>query len=227
MDATIPERQVKADDYQIVSEDVILSAELHSSLVVCLYDEVEQDGALLHLRLAAPGQSRDPNLTDNTLIERPGAARSCAARTRRRQPASPALAGEAGGANRGSGIGAGALRRPAVLYQRLSAGCADQGREFGGARGEHASACAFARRWASCARRPDRSASRQLRRGRPRCAAGGIWCRRRRAPKIRPPSRARPSRDGRARPAGNGLRAIACPTARAAPGLPARAASSP
>jgi chemotaxis receptor (MCP) glutamine deamidase CheD len=67
MDATIPERQVNADDYHIVSEDVILSAELHSSLVVCLYDEVEEDGALLHLRLAAPGQSRDPNLTDNTL----------------------------------------------------------------------------------------------------------------------------------------------------------------
>ena len=67
MDATIPERPVNADDYLITSEDVILSAQLHSSLVVCLYDEVEEDGALLHLRLAAPGQSRDPNLTDNTL----------------------------------------------------------------------------------------------------------------------------------------------------------------
>ena len=67
MDGTVPERQVKSDDYQICSEDVILTAELHSSLVVCLYDEVEEDGALLHLRLAAPGQSRDPNLTDNTL----------------------------------------------------------------------------------------------------------------------------------------------------------------
>lgn len=67
MDAPIPERAVNADDYLITSEDVILSAELHSSLVVCLYDEIEEDGALLHLRLAAPGQSRDPNLTDNTL----------------------------------------------------------------------------------------------------------------------------------------------------------------
>ena len=67
MDASIPERQVNADDYLITSEDMILNAELHSSLVVCLYDEVEEDGALLHLRLAAPGQSRDPNLTDNTL----------------------------------------------------------------------------------------------------------------------------------------------------------------
>jgi chemotaxis receptor (MCP) glutamine deamidase CheD len=67
MDGTIPERAVAPDDYHITSADVVLSAELHSSLVVCLYDEVEEDGALMHLRLAAPGQSRDPNLTDNTL----------------------------------------------------------------------------------------------------------------------------------------------------------------
>jgi chemotaxis receptor (MCP) glutamine deamidase CheD len=67
MDAPIPELQVQADNYQITSADVVLCAELHSSLVVCVYDGVEEDGALLHLRLAAPGQSRDPNLTDNTL----------------------------------------------------------------------------------------------------------------------------------------------------------------
>ena len=67
MDGTIPEHAVAPDDYHITSADVVLSAELHSSLVVCLHDEVEEDGALMHLRLAAPGQSRDPNLTDNTL----------------------------------------------------------------------------------------------------------------------------------------------------------------
>jgi chemotaxis receptor (MCP) glutamine deamidase CheD len=68
MDASIPEVKVPPDDYHISSADVVLSADLHSSLVVCLYDEVEEDGALMHLRLAAPGQSRDPNLTDNTLV---------------------------------------------------------------------------------------------------------------------------------------------------------------
>src|SRR3954453_13104795 len=67
MDAAIPERKVNADDYQIVCEDLVLSADLQSSLAVCLYDAVEEDGGMLHLRLAAPGQSRDPNLTDNTL----------------------------------------------------------------------------------------------------------------------------------------------------------------
>jgi chemotaxis receptor (MCP) glutamine deamidase CheD len=59
--------QVGADDYRATSADVVLGAQLHSSLAVCLYDESEPDGALLHLRLAVPGQARDPDLTDNTL----------------------------------------------------------------------------------------------------------------------------------------------------------------
>jgi chemotaxis receptor (MCP) glutamine deamidase CheD len=59
--------QVAADDYRIVTDDRVLCAQLHSSLVVCLYDAVEESGALLHLRLAATGQSRNPDLTDNTL----------------------------------------------------------------------------------------------------------------------------------------------------------------
>ena len=61
------EFQVASDDYRVVTADTMLCAQLHSSLVVCLYDAVEEDGALLHLRLAAPGHARDPNLTDNTL----------------------------------------------------------------------------------------------------------------------------------------------------------------
>jgi len=67
MDEPSSELSVESDDYRIVTEDVVLCASLHSSLVVCLYDAVEEHGALLHLRLAAPGHSRDPNLTDNTL----------------------------------------------------------------------------------------------------------------------------------------------------------------
>ena len=67
MDEPGTEFQVAADDYRIITEDAVLCAQLHSSLVVCLYDAVEEHGALLHLRLAAPGHSRDPNLTDNTL----------------------------------------------------------------------------------------------------------------------------------------------------------------
>jgi len=67
MSEPVPELLVAADDYRIVTEDQVLCARLNSSLVVCLYDAVEEHGALLHLRLATPGQSRDPNLTDNTL----------------------------------------------------------------------------------------------------------------------------------------------------------------
>jgi chemotaxis receptor (MCP) glutamine deamidase CheD len=67
MDEPSSELTVESDNYRIVTDDVVLCASLHSSLVVCLYDAVEEHGALLHLRLAAPGHSRDPNLTDNTL----------------------------------------------------------------------------------------------------------------------------------------------------------------
>ena len=67
MNEPVLEWQVAADDYRIVTADTVLCARLDSSLVVCLYDAVEETGALLHLRLAAPGQSRDPDLTDNTL----------------------------------------------------------------------------------------------------------------------------------------------------------------
>jgi chemotaxis receptor (MCP) glutamine deamidase CheD len=67
MDNPQPEAPVAADTYRIVTDDIELSAQLHSSVAVCLYDAVEESGALLHLPLAAPGQSRDPDLTDNTL----------------------------------------------------------------------------------------------------------------------------------------------------------------
>jgi chemotaxis receptor (MCP) glutamine deamidase CheD len=67
MDADDDALEVGADDYRSTSADVVLGAQLQSSLAVCLYDESEPEGALLHLRLAAPGQSRDPDLTDNTL----------------------------------------------------------------------------------------------------------------------------------------------------------------
>jgi len=55
-----PELQVAADDYRITSEDVLLCAQLHSSMVVCLYDAVGECGAMLHLRLAAPGNRAIP-----------------------------------------------------------------------------------------------------------------------------------------------------------------------
>ena len=64
-----PERdlQVASDNYGVATEKEALCASLQNSLVVCIYDAVEESGTLLHLRLAAPGQAHDPNLTDNTL----------------------------------------------------------------------------------------------------------------------------------------------------------------
>jgi len=90
--------------------------------VVCLYDAVGECGAMLHLRLAAPGQSRDPNLTDNTLSGNLSLLTRALAGTERRGSARPALAGAPGGAVGGPGWLARALRWAAGLHRRISEG---------------------------------------------------------------------------------------------------------
>lgn len=42
---------VPVDDFYVLSEDDLLCATLRGSLVVCLYDAVEECGAMLHLRV--------------------------------------------------------------------------------------------------------------------------------------------------------------------------------
>jgi len=59
--------EVPVDQFQIASDDVLLTAVLRSSFALCLYDEVQEGGALLHLQIGRPGQVSDPELTDNTL----------------------------------------------------------------------------------------------------------------------------------------------------------------
>jgi chemotaxis receptor (MCP) glutamine deamidase CheD len=56
---------VACDRFEVVSDDAILAAELTSAIAVCLYDAVEEAGALLHLKSMVPGaRSAD---TDSTL----------------------------------------------------------------------------------------------------------------------------------------------------------------
>jgi hypothetical protein len=59
--------QVGPDDFRVAPPDALLVARLHNSLAVCIHDAVQECGALLHLRISAPGQSRNLDLTDNTL----------------------------------------------------------------------------------------------------------------------------------------------------------------
>ncbi len=57
---------VAADTYQVSSEPVLLVADLHGALALCLHDEGRGIGGLLHLRfIGATGRPSD--VTDNTL----------------------------------------------------------------------------------------------------------------------------------------------------------------
>lgn len=63
-----PQREVRVppDHFEIVSDDALLIAELRSAIAVCLYDAVEESGALLHLRFIVRS-SKPADLTDTTL----------------------------------------------------------------------------------------------------------------------------------------------------------------
>jgi chemotaxis receptor (MCP) glutamine deamidase CheD len=57
---------VAPDHFEVVSDDAVLLAELRSATAVCIYDAVEEAGALLHLRFII--RSNKPvDVTDTTL----------------------------------------------------------------------------------------------------------------------------------------------------------------
>jgi chemotaxis receptor (MCP) glutamine deamidase CheD len=63
-----PRREVLVapDRFEIVADDALLVARLQSAIAVCIYDAVEEAGALLHLRFIVR-PSRPAELTDTTL----------------------------------------------------------------------------------------------------------------------------------------------------------------
>jgi chemotaxis receptor (MCP) glutamine deamidase CheD len=66
-DRVPPEVQVPVDQFEIARHDLVLCAQLQGSFALCLYDEVQEGGALLHMQIGRPGRVADPELTDNTL----------------------------------------------------------------------------------------------------------------------------------------------------------------
>jgi chemotaxis receptor (MCP) glutamine deamidase CheD len=67
MPATIlREVHVAPDRFEVVSDDAVLVAELRSATAVCLYDAVEESGALLHLRFIIRS-AKPADVTDTTL----------------------------------------------------------------------------------------------------------------------------------------------------------------
>ena len=66
MNAPAREILVGSDQFEVVTEDVLLRAQLNCAMAVCVFDTVDEAGALLHLRCVAR-QGTNPEGTDTTL----------------------------------------------------------------------------------------------------------------------------------------------------------------
>jgi chemotaxis receptor (MCP) glutamine deamidase CheD len=66
MTASIREIQVGSDQFEVITEDLVLRAHLDCAIAVCVFDTVDEAGALLHLRCVAR-QGANPDATDTTL----------------------------------------------------------------------------------------------------------------------------------------------------------------
>ena len=58
---------VDADTFRVSRESVLLACELRAALAVCVYDDTQGVGGLLHLRYVATSNDQPLDLTDNTL----------------------------------------------------------------------------------------------------------------------------------------------------------------
>ena len=64
---TPPEILVQPDAFRVTNEPLLLVSELQAALAVCLFDDTQAVGGLLHLRYVATSGSEPIDLTDNTL----------------------------------------------------------------------------------------------------------------------------------------------------------------
>jgi chemotaxis receptor (MCP) glutamine deamidase CheD len=58
---------IEPDAFRVASEPVLLVADLRAALAVCLHDDTQGVGGLLHLRYVATDNDGSVDLTDNTL----------------------------------------------------------------------------------------------------------------------------------------------------------------
>jgi hypothetical protein len=64
---TPPEVLVQPDAFRLTREPLLLVSELQAALAVCLFDDTQGVGGLLHLRYVATDGNQPLDLTDNTL----------------------------------------------------------------------------------------------------------------------------------------------------------------
>lgn len=58
---------VQPEEYQVANTGVVLAAPLSASLAVCIHDDTQGAGGVLHLRYSASHEGKPSDLTDNTL----------------------------------------------------------------------------------------------------------------------------------------------------------------
>jgi chemotaxis receptor (MCP) glutamine deamidase CheD len=64
---TLPELIVEPDAFRVARVSSLLVSELHAAVAVCVYDDTQGIGGLLHLRYVATSNDQPLDLTDNTL----------------------------------------------------------------------------------------------------------------------------------------------------------------
>jgi chemotaxis receptor (MCP) glutamine deamidase CheD len=58
---------VEVDTFRVASESLIFLCQLEAALAVCVHDDTQAVGGLLHLRYVATSNDKPLDLTDNTL----------------------------------------------------------------------------------------------------------------------------------------------------------------
>ncbi len=64
---SLPEVFVDADSFHVARQQTLLACELRAALAICIYDDTQGVGGLLHLRYVATSNDQPLDLTDNTL----------------------------------------------------------------------------------------------------------------------------------------------------------------
>jgi hypothetical protein len=67
MSPVLPQLFVEPDAFRVARENSLLLSELHAAVAVCVYDDTQGVGGLLHLRYVATSNDQPIDLTDNTL----------------------------------------------------------------------------------------------------------------------------------------------------------------
>jgi chemotaxis receptor (MCP) glutamine deamidase CheD len=63
-----PEQLIVAvDAFRVAKEQALLTTELQAALAVCVFDDTQAAGGMIHLRYVAPTNDQPLELTDNTL----------------------------------------------------------------------------------------------------------------------------------------------------------------